>query len=428
MNGEIYLIFGLILLFGLDLLLIGTRTSYERVNQARLLGLREQMEDQVNRTLTFLPPLSLRLRASMNLLLVLVRLFLSGGVVLLLWLQEINLSLWAYAGVLLSSALILFGLEWAVERMVSRDPEVWAMRLNIFMRLIIAPLSILLAPLGISDQRGESDEVAVSVTEDDLKTLVDASEEEGGIEHDERRMIFSIFQFGDTLTREIMVPRIDVLTIDVHTSLPDAIDAFLQSGHSRLPVHEGAIDNILGLLYAKDLLRVWREGNHLDSLRDLLRQAYFVPEAKKIDELLTEMQSQRVHMAVVVDEYGGMAGLVTLEDIVEEIFGEIQDEYDQGEQSPYQVTKDGDYIFLGRVDLDDFNDVMGCRLPTDEADTLGGYIYSQLGHIPNTGESVQKDNLLLTVEDVSAQRIQTVRAQWLSPDAQEEEGNDRNNR
>ncbi len=428
MNGEIYLIFGLILLFGLDLLLIGTRTSYERVNQARLLGLREQMEDQVNRTLTFLPPLSLRLRASMNLLLVLVRLFLSGGVVLLLWLQEINLSLWAYAGVLLSSALILFGLEWAVERMVSRDPEVWAMRLNIFMRLIIAPLSILLAPLGISDQRGESDEVAVSVTEDDLKTLVDASEEEGGIEHDERRMIFSIFQFGDTLTREIMVPRIDVLTIDVHTSLPDAIDAFLQSGHSRLPVHEGAIDNILGLLYAKDLLRVWREGNHLDSLRDLLRQAYFVPEAKKIDELLTEMQSQRVHMAVVVDEYGGMAGLVTLEDIIEEIFGEIQDEYDQGEQSPYQVTKDGDYLFLGRVDLDDFNDVMGCRLPTDEADTLGGYIYSQLGHIPNTGESVQKDNLLLTVEDVSAQRIQTVRAQWLSPDAQEEEGNDRNNR
>ncbi len=428
MNGEIYLIFGLILLFGLDLLLIGTRTSYERVNQARLLGLREQMEDQVNRTLTFLPPLSLRLRASMNLLLVLVRLFLSGGVVLLLWLQEINLSLWAYAGVLLSSALILFGLEWAVERMVSRDPEVWAMRLNIFMRLIIAPLSILLAPLGISDQRGESDEVAVSVTEDDLKTLVDASEEEGGIEHDERRMIFSIFQFGDTLTREIMVPRIDVLTIDVHTSLPDAIDAFLQSGHSRLPVHEGAIDNILGLLYAKDLLRVWREGNHLDSLRDLLRQAYFVPEAKKIDELLTEMQSQRVHMAVVVDEYGGMAGLVTLEDIIEEIFGEIQDEYDQGEQSPYQVTKDGDYLFLGRVDLDDFNDVMGCRLPTDEADTLGGYIYSQLGHIPNTGESVQKDNLLLTVEEVSAQRIQTVRAQWLSPDAQEEEGNDRNNR
>ncbi len=425
MNGEIYLIFGLILLLGLDLLLIGTRTSYERVNQARLLGLREQMEDQVNRTLTFLP-LSLRLRASMNLLLVLVRLFLSGGVVLLIWLQEVNLSLWAYAGVLLLSALILFGLEWAVERMVSRDPEVWTMRLNIFMRLVIAPLSILLAPLGISGQRGESDEVAVSVTEDDLKTLVDASEEEGGIEHDERRMIFSIFQFGDTLTREIMVPRIDVLTIDVHTSLPDAVDAFLQSGHSRVPVHEETIDNILGLLYAKDLLRVWREGNHLDSLRDLLRPAYFVPEAKKIDELLTDMQSQRVHMAVVVDEYGGMAGLVTLEDIIEEIFGEIQDEYDQAEQSPYQVTKDGDYIFLGRVDLDDFNDVIGCRLPTDEADTLGGYIYSQLGHIPNAGESVQKDNLLLTVEEVSAQRIQTVRAQWLSPDAQEGEGNDRN--
>ena len=152
----------------------------------------------------------------------------------------------------------------------------------------------------------------------------------------------------------------------------------------------------------------------------MLRPAYFVPEAKKVDELLAEMQSQRIHIAIVVDEYGGVAGLVTLEDIVEEILGEIQDEYDQGEESPYQVLKNGEYIFLGRVDLDDFNEVMGSHLPTDEADTLGGFIYSQLGHVPSVGEHVQKDNIMLTVEQVSARRIRKVRARCLSTDVLEE--------
>ena len=219
-----------------------------------------------------------------------------------------------------------------------------------------------------------------------------------------------------------MVPRIDMLALDVITPLPEAVDALLNSGHSRVPVFEDSVDNTLGLLYAKDLLRVWREGGELVSMRDLLRRAYFVPEAKKVDELLTEMQIQRVHMAVVVDEYGGVAGLVTLEDIVEEILGEIQDEYDEGEEAPYQQLDGGEFLFLGRIDLDDFNDVMTSELPGDEADTLGGFIYSRLGRVPTVGDKVQADNLLLVVEQVSARRIRKVRALWIPRDEQKGEG------
>jgi CBS domain containing-hemolysin-like protein len=262
------------------------------------------------------------------------------------------------------------------------------------------------------------------VTEDEVKTLVDAGQEEGVFEQGERRMIYSVFELGDTLAREIMVPRIDMLVLDVTTPLLEAIDVLLQSGHSRVPVFEDTVDHTLGLLYAKDLLRISRQGDSLNSLRDLLRPAYFVPEAKKVDELLAEMQSRRIHMAIVVDEYGGVAGLVTLEDIVEEVVGEIRDEYDQEEEFPYQALADGEYVFLGRVGMDDFNEIMGSDLPTDDADTLGGYIYSQLGRVPIVGESVQQGNLLLTVELVSARRIRKVRARWLMPvtqDGKEEE-------
>jgi putative hemolysin len=262
----------------------------------------------------------------------------------------------------------------------------------------------------------------ISVTEDDLRTLVEATgQQDGLLEPDERKMIHSIFELGSTLAREIMVPRIDMLALDVMTPLPGAVDAFLKSGHSRVPVFEETVDNILGVLYAKDLLMVWHEGGELQSLRSLLRKAYFVPEAKKVDELLAELQRQRVHMAVVVDEYGGIAGLVTLEDIVEEIVGEIQDEYDQAEELPYEELANGEYIFQGRIDLDDFNEITTSNLPKDEADTLAGFIYSRLGRVPSAGENLRTDNLLLTVEQVSGRRIRKVRVQAALTEQPDEE-------
>jgi CBS domain containing-hemolysin-like protein len=186
------------------------------------------------------------------------------------------------------------------------------------------------------------------VTEEEIKTLVDAGEEGGSIEEDEKEMIYSIFDIGDTLAREIMIPRMDVLALDVETPLPAAVDAVISLGHSRIPVYQGNIDNVVGLLYAKDLLRVWKEGGQT-SLRGLLRPACFVPETKKVDDLLAELQQKRIHMAVVVDEYGGVAGLVTLEDIVEEIVGEIRDEYDVNEESLYERVSDAEYIFDART-------------------------------------------------------------------------------
>jgi CBS domain containing-hemolysin-like protein len=260
------------------------------------------------------------------------------------------------------------------------------------------------------------------VTEDALRTLVDVGQQNGILEQEERKMIHSIFQLDDTLIREIMVPRIDVQALEVGVSLSEAIEMLLTSGHSRVPVYEETIDNILGLLYAKDLLKVWQDGNGMaDIRRDLLREPYFVPEAKMVDELLEEMQKRRVHMAIVVDEYGGVAGVVTLEDIIEEIFGEIQDEYDDDEELPYRKLENGDYLFRGRIDLDDFNEIMDGHLPNDDADTLSGFIYTRLGHVPAEGESIREAGLLLTVELVSNRRIRKVRAQRLwdteQPDA-----------
>jgi CBS domain containing-hemolysin-like protein len=282
----------------------------------------------------------------------------------------------------------------------------------------------LLFPAGLwgEPEGGTEGTVTVMVTEDELKNLVGAGQQEGIFPKGEGRMIYSIIHLADTLAREIMVPRIDMLALEVNTPLPEAADLFLQSGHSRVPVFEESIDNTLGLLYAKDLLRVWREGNQIDSLRALLRPAYFVPEAKKIDELLAEMQSQSIHMAIVVDEYGGVAGLVTLEDIVEEIIGEIRDEYDQAEEAPYQALKNGEFIFQGRVDLDAFNEVMGSHISKDEADTIGGLIYSRLGRVPTVGEEVLDDGLRLTVENVSGLRIRKVRAAWLPNETISTEG------
>jgi CBS domain containing-hemolysin-like protein len=176
-----------------------------------------------------------------------------------------------------------------------------------------------------------------------------------------------------------------------------------------VPVYDDSIDNIIGLLYAKDLLAVVDGDDSIAKQRSLIRPAYFVPEAKKVDELLTEMQSRGVHMALVVDEYGGVAGVVTLEDIVEEIVGEIRDEYDKGEVELFRELPDGAYIIQGRATIDEFNEITGSDLSDEYADTLGGYIYGQLGRVPQPGETVLNEKFQFTVEEVVARRILTVK-------------------
>jgi CBS domain containing-hemolysin-like protein len=407
-----------------DLLVIACRASYLQTNQARLLAFRAQFEQKVNRANSLLQVLQ-RLRASLNLALVIARFLLAWLVLWVALLRPVRYPELMALLVLLTSALLLFWLEWSIERGVSSDPEKWALRLVGFARFWMAVVSPLLLPLAFSGEKQTNPESPGAVTEDELMNLVDAGQEEGLFEQGERQMIHSIIDLRDTLAREIMVPRIDMLALDVHTPLDAAVDALLKSGYSRVPVFDETVDRTLGLLYAKDLLRVWRQGEQLHELRGLLRPVHFIPEAKRVDELMAEMQAQRIHMSIVVDEYGGVAGLVTLEDIVEEILGEIQDEYDQAEEAPYQKTADQEYIFLGRVDIDDFNEVMGSQLSKDEADTLGGFIYQELGRVPNVGDSVQQKTLMLTVEQVSGRRIRKVRARWLPAGEQpvEEEKN-----
>jgi putative hemolysin len=246
------------------------------------------------------------------------------------------------------------------------------------------------------------------ITEEEIKTMVDAGEETGVIEEDEKEMIYSIFELGETLAREVMVPRIDIVALESKIPIQQALDLILEKGHSRIPVYEHSIDNIIGLLYAKDLLGQLRDGNATVVLRDILRPAYFIPETKRVDELLQDLQQRKVHMAIVVDEYGGTAGLVTIEDLIEEIVGEIQDEYD-AEEPFIEVISDDEFIFNARVDLDDINRLMGVELPSEGGDTLGGFIYSQLGKVPKVGDKVLFNGIKIAVLSVVGHRIKKVK-------------------
>ncbi len=415
---QVYLI-TIAILTVLDLLTVASRGSLLHANLAVLLTSDLPSEPRHQRVINLLERLP-RLQASLILVQIALRFLLLGSLLLFLSSQVVSLPPLAIYGIILLVALVIFWLDWSVRSLVSRAPHRWAVRLLPFANIIrIIAWPFVTPILALSGKRRDPLESEEALIQNQLRNLVDAGQQRGLIEQEEGRMIHSIFELSETLAREIMVPRIDVLALDVHTPSDEAVDALLSSHFSRMPVYQDSVDNILGLLYAKDLLRVWREGNQTVSLHTLLRPAHFVPEAKKINELLEEMQIRRVHMAIIVDEYGGVAGLVTLEDIVEEILGEIQDEYDQGEELPYQPLGDGEYLFQGRIDLDDFNEVMSSNL-IKEADTLGGFIYNSIGRVPAVGDAVQIENLLLTVEQVSGRRIRKVRASWLPATLQKE--------
>jgi putative hemolysin len=322
----------------------------------------------------------------------------------------------AGALVLLAVGAAIGLIEYHAENIVLRDPSGWAVRLAplaqfcmILCSPLVSPISWIGSQLTPDSQRRTN----ALVTEEEIKTLVEAGEVGGVIEQDEKAMIYSIFQLGDTLAREVMVPRIDMIAFEDSCGLVEATDGLLQTGFSRAPVYAGTVDNIVGLLYVKDLLSAWRTGERGQTIKSILRPAYFVPEAKRVDDLLAEMQARRVQMAIVVDEYGGTAGLVTIEDIVEEIVGEIRDEYDVAEELPYRQLKDGEFMFNGGIDLDDVNQIATANLPKDTSETLGGFIYSQLGRVPTPGDVIEAGSLRLIVEQVHGRRIRKVRAHRL---------------
>ena len=254
------------------------------------------------------------------------------------------------------------------------------------------------------------------VTEEEIRMLVGTAEEEGVIEESEEQMIHSIFEFGDTTAREIMVPRVDMKAVDVTTPITEVVDLMLQVGHSRIPVFEENVDNVVGTVFDRDLFKYLREREDDVPLKEAMRPAYYVPESKKVDELLRELQQSRVQMAVVVDEYGGTAGLVTIEDILEEIVGEIQDEFD-AEDDPIQQVSDNEAVFNALVNVDDVSEWLDMKLEADDVDTLGGYVYSRLGKMPVSGDAFDVENVSFSVVSTVGRRIKKVRIVKHPPDA-----------
>jgi CBS domain containing-hemolysin-like protein len=272
----------------------------------------------------------------------------------------------------------------------------------------LGPVASLFIKVGNVIAPGKGLETGPFVTEDDLREMIDVAEEDEVIEESERAMIHSIFELGDTVVREIMVPRPDMVMVAKNQPLAEVLDVILRAGHSRVPVYEGDRDTIVGLVYAKDVLRrLHLGGKEAGPWEQLVRPAYFVPELKRVDDLLRELQAEKVHLAIVVDEYGATAGLVTIEDILEEIVGEIVDEHDREEALVEQLHDD-----LWRVDarlpVDELNELLDTHLPNEEWDTVGGLLFGLLGHVPAQGEEVEADSVRLVAERVKGRRIAKV--------------------
>ena len=252
------------------------------------------------------------------------------------------------------------------------------------------------------------------VSEEELLATVDVALEDETIEREERALIHSIIEFGDTVVREVMVPRPDMVTVEASALVNDVMEVAIAAGYSRIPVYEQNIDDVVGIVYAKDLMRAIREGGADKCVRDLMRQARFVPETKRVAELMREMQAEKAHMAIVVDEYGGTAGLVTLEDLIEELVGEIVDEYDV-EDPLVEPLPDGEVRVNGRMPIDEVNELLHADLPTGDWDTVAGLLFNLLGHVPTEGETVDFDGRRLRAEKVQGRRIGRVRIAKLAP-------------
>ena len=307
---------------------------------------------------------------------------------------------------------------------VQAMPHAVAVRvpLRIF-RMVLLPLhvfEVLLTPItaiydGLSRLtvhilwRGRGKQLPAEENEEFEAIVEEIGEESGTLEEDEREMIRGIIELETTNAREIMVPRMDVIAAEASTSLEEAVNLVVQHGFSRIPIYEETIDNIVGVVYAKDLLRAVTSKGTPPSLRDMARAPHFIPESKKIDELLKEFKERRVHMAIIVDEYGGTAGIVSLEDLIEEIVGEIEDEYDRGEKVIDQVSEH-EAVLDARVSIDDLNELFGIEIETQDFDTVGGLVYAQLGRIPSVGDEVQVDGLTISVLSTMGRRIKKVRA------------------
>lgn len=246
------------------------------------------------------------------------------------------------------------------------------------------------------------------VTEEEIHELIEAGEEEGIVDEQEREMISAILELDNTVVREIMVPRTSMAAISVEASVRETIDAIIACGHSRIPVYDGTLDNIIGLLYAKDLLKSWGMEDAGIHLRDLIRQPFFTPETKTLELLLQEFKKKKVHLAIVVDEYGGTSGLVTIEDLLEQIVGDIQDEYDM-EEELYTRNPDGSLTTDARLPIEELEEQFQLEIERDKFDTVGGLVVHLADGIPTAGTMVTGEGLAIEILDADPRKVKRVR-------------------
>jgi CBS domain containing-hemolysin-like protein len=242
------------------------------------------------------------------------------------------------------------------------------------------------------------------ITEHEIRALAEVASDESEIEEGEKDLIHSIFEFGDTIVREVMVPRPDIEAIESDKTLRDVQAVVLEHGYSRIPIYTDDLDDVVGVVYAKDVLKALHQGKHDAPLSDIAREAHFVPESKKVAEMLREMQQEKFHIALVTDEYGSVSGLITLEDLLEELVGEITDEYDVEEPELEEVSE-GVYRVDGKMAIDEVNEIMDTELPDEEWDTVGGLMLGLMGSIPQEGQHVRFQDLRFTAEKVNGRRI-----------------------
>jgi len=291
--------------------------------------------------------------------------------------------------------------------LLTAGPVLWLSR-------VLAPVLWFITRVAVAITGGRAAR-APYLSEQELLTILAISEEQGVIEEEEREMIHGIIHIGDTSVREVMVPRLDINAVPVTAALKDIADLYRQHKHTRMPVYESDIDHIKGLIHIKDLLLYYVGGRSDFSVAKAMRKIEFVPESRKVDEALHDMQTKKVHMMIVVDEYGGTSGLITLEDLLEEIVGEIRDEYDQGEEEPLRLLNETEAVVDARFSMEELNDRLSLGVAeSDDYDSVGGYVYATVG-IPEKGTTFEANGVKWTVEDIDGQRIGRVRLQSAHP-------------
>mgnify|MGYP003331628858 CR=1 FL=1 len=408
-GSEWVIVAAIVVLFAFSTLLALSETAFTRTSRIRAIALEEEGRRGASRLVRMLEHPEQTLNSLLFLLLLSQ---LTSASLLGVVLEREAGSAGLVLGIVLQIVVYFVLGEVAPKTYAIQHPERAALRVSGFLWAItrFPPLHLMsrgLIGLANAVLPGKGLKEGPFVTEQDLRTMADVAADEDAIEREERALIHSIFEFGDTVVREVMCPRPDMVSVAVGVTVEDAMRTAIDHGFSRLPVHEGTTDEIAGIVYLKDLVRRSRMGDGALTLRTVLRPAKFVPEQKRVAELLGEMRTQRFHMAMVVDEHGGTAGLVTLEDLIEEIVGEITDEYD-ADTPQMEALPQGGVRAPGRTPIDEVGEALGVALPDEEWDTLGGLVFNVLGRVPEQGEAFRFQGLDFRVDRVDGRRITTV--------------------